>query len=264
MKIVFFFVMTPLFVLELYLYGAWMYSRKRSLQSGNPAYQMAVIGNFIGANLAAQVGLEEIGILLFAVGTLYYLLVFISIYQAISRGHQGTPSSDSREAKTTKFRALDSSLHPILFLFVAPPAAAALAQTQLTPDKQMNFLAKSFNFISLFIFLSLVRHLLLFVKDTPFSLSYWAYTMSMASLASSFIVYATSTKSTVSLYIGIGLAALASLLIIIVAVLTLHKVATGGLFPIDPVIAVSVISKDKKKEVILKDMSKSNDETKNL
>ena len=46
---------------------------------------MAVIGNFIGASLAANVGQYDIALAFFSVGCIYYLLVFISIYQAISR-----------------------------------------------------------------------------------------------------------------------------------------------------------------------------------
>ena len=85
MKVLFFVIMAPYFFLDLYLYGAWMYSRKRSLRSGNPTYQLAVIGNFFGANVASRVGEREVSLMLLAIGTVFYLLVFISIYQAISR-----------------------------------------------------------------------------------------------------------------------------------------------------------------------------------
>ena len=241
MKALFFVVMTPLLVLELYLYGAWMYSQKRTLRSGNPAYQLALVGNFVGANLAAQVGLDEIGLFFFAVGTLYYLLVFISIYQVISRevGGDSFAGRDAVHRPHSKFRSIEPFLHPILFLFIAPPSAAALARTQLTSDKQMDHLAKSFFFISLFLFLSLLHCLILFLKHTPFTVSYWAYTFPMAALGSGAIEYATTTKSDVALYFSLILAGLATAVILIVAILTVYKALVTDLLPNDPVIHVA-------------------------
>eukprot|EP00118_Oscarella_pearsei_P017394 m.171741 g.171741 ORF g.171741 m.171741 type:complete len:492 (+) comp39074_c0_seq2:98-1573(+) len=271
MKVLFFVVMTPLFMLELYLYGSWMHSQKRSLRSGNPTYQIAVIGNFIGANLAARVGLDEIGLLLFSVGSLFYLLVFISIYQAISRetshhSHEAEPAvshtASSSHAPHNKFRSLERFLHPVLFLFVAPPAAASLAWSQVGSDGKMNYLAKSLHFISFFIFLSLIRHLILFVKDTPFSLSYWAYTFPMAALGTSSLEYATSVDSEVALYLGMVLASLAMLMILIVAALTVCKILCGdGVLPNDYVIGVCVEQKKDGKKVISQALSPFSVET---
>ena len=247
MKVLFFILMTPLFLLELYLYGAWMYSQKRILRSGNPAYQLAIVGNYIGANLAAQVGLDEIGLFLFAVGTLYYLLVFVSIYQVIFAESGGLSfaetDADSRRHHK-RFRSIELHLHPILFLFVAPPAAAALAQAQLTSGKQMDHLAKSFFFISFFLFLSLLHCLVLFVRRAPFTIGYWAYTFPMAALGTSATEYATTTKSDVALYMSLILAGLATAVILLVAIVTVCKVVVSGVFPNDPVMHVLAGQRD--------------------
>jgi hypothetical protein len=144
------------------------------------------------------------------------------------------------EHHTGKFPNLHPSMHPVLFLFLAPPAAAAVAWSEM--HSSFDSLSKGLFFFSLFVFLSIIRHLRLFVKDTPFSLSYWAYTFPLAALASASTEYARSeTRPLIAPYVAWILVAAASILILVVAVITVYQTVVGnGVFPNDDVVGVCV------------------------
>ena len=154
------------------------------------------------------------------------------------------PDNHSRPADhehhTGKFPNLHPSMHPVLFLFVAPPAAAAVAWSEM--HSLFDSLSKGLFFFSLFVFLSIIRHLRLFVKDTPFSLSYWAYTFPLAALATASVEYASSeTRPLIGPYVAWTLVAAASILILVVAAVTVYQTVAGnGVFPNDDVVGVCV------------------------
>eukprot|EP00118_Oscarella_pearsei_P011248 m.74065 g.74065 ORF g.74065 m.74065 type:complete len:612 (+) comp35875_c0_seq1:306-2141(+) len=144
-----------------------------------------------------------------------------------------------------KFPNLHPSMHPVLFLFVAPPAAAALAWSQYYGNESSD-LSKACFFVSLFLFFSIIRHLMLFVKDTPYSLSYWAYTFPIAALATGAIDYANmQPNNNLAIWLAFGIVVVATILIFIVAGLTIYQIVAGkGLFPNDDVVGVCVNTQD--------------------
>ncbi|CAM9863246.1 unnamed protein product, partial [Ascophyllum nodosum] len=90
---VFIFCICVLLYLEMTLYGRWLFDQATSLEKANPAYQIAVVGNFLLASLGTKVsgsnGVEtacaEISLMFFAVGILYQLTVFMAIQQSSAR-----------------------------------------------------------------------------------------------------------------------------------------------------------------------------------
>ncbi|KAI3982571.1 hypothetical protein MKX01_031310 [Papaver californicum] len=61
--------MTPVFYLELKIYGQWLSGGKRRLcKVANPSTHLSVVGNFVGSILAAKVGWHEPAKFLWAVG----------------------------------------------------------------------------------------------------------------------------------------------------------------------------------------------------
>ena len=69
---------------------------------------------------------------------------------------------------------INTKLHPIYFLFVAPPAAASIAWSRISGEFDM--LAKSLLFISAFLYMFMVIFNSSFLRNAPFSLAWWAYT----------------------------------------------------------------------------------------
>ncbi|KAE9459494.1 hypothetical protein C3L33_08613, partial [Rhododendron williamsianum] len=103
--------MAPIFFLELKIYGQWLSGGKRRLcKVANPSSHLSVVGNFIGAILAAKVGWVEPAKFLWAVGFAHYLVVFVTLYQRL-------PTSE----------ALPKELHPVYSMFIAAPSAASVA-----------------------------------------------------------------------------------------------------------------------------------------
>lgn len=63
-----YFLMAPIFRLELKVYGQWMLGGQRRLSSvANPLNHLSVIGDYVGALLGASMGLREAPLFFFAV-----------------------------------------------------------------------------------------------------------------------------------------------------------------------------------------------------
>ena len=103
----------------------------------NPTSQMSVIGNLIGSTAAARMGWNETALMLFSLGMVHYLVLFVTLYQRLS-------GSDK----------LPAMLKPVFFLFFAAPGAASLAWGSISG--KFDITAKMLFFLSIFLFMSLV------------------------------------------------------------------------------------------------------------
>lgn len=136
-----------------------MISNSRNLQYGNPVYQMAVVGNFVGAGFGAKLW-RDTSVFFFGVGAAFQLLLFVTLFQRASQTR-----------KSGAVWAIPELLHPVVFLFLAPPAAAAGAWAALTGkfgDASLMMLS-----LSLFIWMILVRYIHVFYVNR-FAMSFWA------------------------------------------------------------------------------------------
>ncbi|CAI0417419.1 unnamed protein product [Linum tenue] len=130
--------MGPYFFLELKIYGQWLSGGKRRLcKVANPSSHLSVVGNFVGAILAARVGWLEAAKFLWAVGFAHYLVVFVTLYQRL-------PTSE----------ALPKELHPVYSMFIAAPSAASIAWETIYGE--FDGLSRTCYFIALFLYVSLV------------------------------------------------------------------------------------------------------------
>lgn len=130
--------MGPIVFLDLKIYGQWLSGGKRRLcKVANPSSHLSVVGNFVGAILAAKVGWEEAGKFLWAIGFAHYLVVFVTLYQRL-------PTSE----------ALPKELHPVYSMFIATPAAASIAWGAIYGE--FDGLARTCFFIALFLYCSLI------------------------------------------------------------------------------------------------------------
>lgn len=133
--------MGPYFFLELKIYGQWLSGGKRRLcKVINPSTHLSIVGNFVGAILAAKVGWEEVAKFLWAIGFAHYLVVFVTLYQRL-------PTSE----------ALPKELHPVYSMFIAAPSAACLAWRAIYGE--FDSLSRNCFFIALFLYISFVARL---------------------------------------------------------------------------------------------------------
>ncbi|KAD2392914.1 hypothetical protein E3N88_39891 [Mikania micrantha] len=75
-------LMTPIFILEVKIYGQWKSGGQRRLSKvANPVNHLSIVGNFVGALLGASIGLKEGPIFFFAVGIAHYTVVRVNFFR---------------------------------------------------------------------------------------------------------------------------------------------------------------------------------------
>lgn len=127
----------PVLLLDVKIYGQWFTKGKRFLSAvANPTSQLSVIGNLVGSQAAAHMEWKETAVLLFSLGMVHYLVLFVTLYQRL-RGDR-----------------LPAMLRPVFFLFIAAPSVASLAWESIAGAFDMG--SKMLFFLSLFLFTSLV------------------------------------------------------------------------------------------------------------
>ncbi|MCD7468717.1 S-type anion channel slah3 [Datura stramonium] len=222
-------LMTPIFCLELKLYGQWMSGGQRRLSKvANPSNHLSIVGNFVGALLGASMGLTEGPIFFFAVGLVHYIVMFVTLYQRL-------PTNET----------LPKELHPVFFLFVAAPSVASMAWA--TIQGSFDHGSKIAYFIALFLYFSLAVRINFF-RGFKFSLAWWAYTFPMTGAAIATIRYSLVVTNLVTKCLAIILCALSTLTVTGLLVTTMiHAFVLRDLFPNDISIAISKRPKTTRK-----------------
>ncbi|XP_042506317.1 S-type anion channel SLAH3-like isoform X2 [Macadamia integrifolia] len=214
-------LMTPIFCLELKIYGQWMSGSQRRLSKvANPSDHLAIVGNFVGALLGASMGLKEGPIFFFAVGLVHYMILLVTLYQRL-------PSSE----------ALPKELHPVFFLFVAPPSVASMAWAQI--QGVFDYGSRIAYFIALFLYFSLAVRINFF-RGFRFSLAWWAYTFPMTGASIATIRYSDEVTNMGTQSLSIVLSGISTFTVVALLLTTiLHAFVFRDLFPNDIAIAVS-------------------------
>ncbi|XP_020210537.2 S-type anion channel SLAH2 isoform X2 [Cajanus cajan] len=214
-------LMIPLFCLKLKIYGQWMFGGRRMLSKvANPTNFLAIIGNFVGALLGASMGLKEGPIFFFAIGLAHYMVLFVTL-------HQMLPTN----------KTIPKDLHPVFFLFVAPPSVAATAWAKI--QGSFHYESRIFYFVAMFLYLSLAVRVNLF-RGFKFSLSWWAYTFPMTAAAIATIGYSNQVTNVVTQTLSVILSLISTFTVTSVLVSTiLHAFVLRDLFPNDLAIATS-------------------------
>ncbi|KAL7229846.1 hypothetical protein ACSBR2_008408 [Camellia fascicularis] len=214
-------LMTPIFCLELKIYGQWMSGGQRRLSKvANPSNHLAIVGNFVGALLGASMGLKEGPMFFFAIGLSHYMVLFVTLYQRL-------PTNET----------LPKELHPVFFLFVAAPSVASMAWANI--QGSFDYGSRIAYFIALFLYFSLAVRVNFF-RGFRFSLGWWAYTFPMTGAAIATIKYSNEVPNIVTKSLSVILSCIATLTVTSLLVTTiLHAVVLRDLFPNDIAIAIS-------------------------
>ncbi|XP_019450410.1 PREDICTED: S-type anion channel SLAH4-like [Lupinus angustifolius] len=193
----------PILVLDVKIYGQWFTKGKRFLSTvANPTSQLSVIGNLVGAQVAARMGWRESAICMFSLGIAHYLVLFVTLYQRL-------PGNNN----------LPPMLRPVFFLFFAAPSMASLAWNSICG--KFDTASKMLFFLSLFLFMSLVSRPLLFKKSMKkFSVAWWAYSFPLTALALASSEYALEVEGLMAHAIMLVLSTLSVLVSLLLIVFT--------------------------------------------
>ncbi|KAI3774891.1 hypothetical protein L1987_49454 [Smallanthus sonchifolius] len=193
----------PIFILDVKIYGQWFTKGKRFLSTvANPASQLSVLGNFVGARAAAHMGWRESAIIMFSLGLVHYLVLFVTLYQRLS-GNSCMPAM----------------LRPVMFLFIAVPSMGSLAWDSISGTFDSS--SKMLFYLSIFLFLSLVSRPNLFKKSMKkFSVVWWAYSYPLTVLALASTEYAQEMKTTLAHLLMLILSGLSVLVSFVLMVYT--------------------------------------------
>ncbi|KAI4340903.1 hypothetical protein MLD38_025697 [Melastoma candidum] len=220
-KYVWYVLMTPLFVLELKIYGQWMSGGQRRLSKvANPSNHLSIVGNFVGALLGASMGIREGPLFFFAIGLAHYMVLFVTLYQRL-------PTNET----------LPKDLHPVFFLFVAAPSVASMAWAKIQGTFDNG--SRIAFFVALFLYFSLVVRLNFF-RGFRFSLAWWAYTFPMTGAAIATVRYSNEVTNVVTQGLAAILSTVAVLTVTSLLVTTIiHAFVLRDLFPNDMAIAIT-------------------------
>ncbi|GLJ45601.1 hypothetical protein SUGI_0959950 [Cryptomeria japonica] len=201
--------MVPLLALELKIYGQWFLGGKSRLLSrvANPSTQICVVGNFVGATLAAKCGWKESAVFLFSVGISHYIVLFVTLYQKL-------PSNSS----------IPKQLHPVLFLFIALPSTACVAWESIAGSFEN--VARITYFLALFSFMALVVRINLF-RGIRFSAAWWACAFPLNSLAIATIHYAQQMSSPVVNIMADIFSVISTLCVLFLSLATIINIQIG-------------------------------------
>ncbi|PWA55717.1 C4-dicarboxylate transporter/malic acid transport protein [Artemisia annua] len=193
----------PIVILDVKIYGQWFTKGKRFLSTvANPASQLSIIGNFVGARAAAMMGWKESAMIMFSLGIVHYLVLFVTLYQRLTGGS-----------------CMPVSLRPVMFMFIAAPSMGSLAWDSISGTFDCS--SKMLFYLSLFLFISLVSRPRLFKKSMKkFNVVWWAYSYPLTVLALASTEYAQEMKSNVAHLLMLILSGLSVLVSFVLMVYT--------------------------------------------
>ena len=174
------------------------------------------VGHFLVGVQSDYVGYEDIGFFSFSVGTVFFFLVFVGLFQNLNR----LPKRQRED--------------PVLFLFIAPPAAASLSAATLFGDGSYGSVAKFYYFLGLFLYLLLLRLVRYFVQ-AKFSVAWWAYTFPMSITGTAALSHVRTESMLCFKIIAAGLAGIATLWTLVILVRSIISAFQHELF-VDPVV----------------------------
>lgn len=230
-------------LLSLYLYGEWLFG-SALIEVTHPVLFMQVIGYFLMGNLAASLMLVEQARALIAIGILFWTVVFVTNFQ-----HTSSALMNRMEKPA-----------PTFFLFIAPPAQAAIALSTLAaastgtlgadgfvvPAADFDWPphAKAVLYVDLFIYLIIFRVFPAFWTQ-KFAIVWWAYIFPLSAAAGAALARGRFTDGLFWPILSGLLVAIATLALAIVAVSTFWGITQGRLPNNPAAIAAYQTSKGK-------------------
>ena len=194
-------------VLTIVIVNVW-FEAERPTSSINPAWFIPAVGNVLVPLAAAPAGKDLVAWFFMSIGLFFWVILGTMVFYRL----------------VTK-PPLEPPMQPTLAVMLAPPSVAFLAWMSISGE--LNGPGYFFYSIALLTFLVLVAQVPRFLR-LPFFPSWWAYTFPLAAFTVASFRFVEACGLTPGL-IHIVLAAVASLVIVLVAVRTLVAVFRGEL-----------------------------------
>ncbi len=260
-KIAFFILAAYQTALSLFLCGEWLFG-SALIDVVHPVVFMQVIGYFLLANLAARLFYVQLAVACMSVGAILWFLLFVTNFQHTS----------------TALERRSEKPQPTFFLFIAPPAQAAIALFLIgaaleggggIPNSigllrvpltvKWPLLASVALYIDLFLY-GLIFRLFPSFWAHKFAIVWWAYIFPLSAAASATVIRSRGDSATIFWPILSGvLVTIATIAMIIVTVATVWGLKAGKL-PCNPN-AVTAYRDYKERHVVLKMPTTSNHPT---
>ena len=190
--------------LTLAIFGSWIHHAHYDIKHANPAWFIPVVGNIIVPLAGVRLASPELSWFFFSIGLVFWLvLLTIVLYRLFF--HEPLPAR----------------LTPTLFILLAPPSVGFIAYTSLTGD--VDAFGRVLYYTALFLALLLASNAVRFLR-LPFFISAWAYSFPLAALTLATLVMSTRLPDPVFTLLGVGLLALLTLVVAVLAVRTLIAV----------------------------------------
>jgi tellurite resistance protein len=215
-EVVLFILLAYHMLLALVWYGDWLYATRHTLRRISALYFMAVVNFFTLSSVAAACRKIELARYLFMLGCLFWLLIFISAFSFLSNSFaEGTETPS-----------------PTLFLFLAPPASAALsclATSRASAETLLSDKLRFFAAVTCFTYLLLLRLFAVFYR-LRFTVAWWAYVFPLGN-AGALAVELTSVydDARVAVLVAVVAVTVCMLVVVLVSGLTARAVWKGEL-----------------------------------
>jgi tellurite resistance protein len=187
---------------------AFWINRNLELNHSNPAWFIPIVGNVLVP--VAGMGFVDVNLLMyyFAVGLFFWVILTAILINRIIFHHQ-----------------LAVKFIPTLFIFIAPPAVAFIAYMKMNHMQYDMFASSLYNLALFFTFLLFFMYKN-FLK-LKFFISWWAFTFPLTAIAIASMLAFKVTHIVLYSYFAYLFIAIASLVVLIVAIKTIQHMLKG-------------------------------------
>jgi tellurite resistance protein len=196
-------------LLTLITISGWIHHSHFEILHANPAWFIPVVGNILVPVVGTGCVPVDVSWFFFSIGLVFWLvLLTIVLYRLFF--HEPLPAR----------------LTPTLFILLAPPSLGFLSYLALTDS--LDAFARILYFTALFLALLLTSNALRFFR-LPFFISAWAYSFPLAALTLATLEMGARSAQAFYTGVGLGLLAVLSVVVLLLAGKTLQAAFTGRL-----------------------------------
>ncbi|MDW3206698.1 MAG: SLAC1 anion channel family protein [Alphaproteobacteria bacterium] len=197
------------------IFTSWI-SRDVEISHVAPVWFIPIVGNLVIPIVGAPLGYTDIGWMMFAVGLLFWVILFTIVFYRLLFERQ-----------------LEGPLRPSLFILIAPPSLCFIAYAVLNGGV-VDGPALMFLGIALFTLLMLLPQVPTLLR-LPFGLNWWSYTFPLAALSVACTLYADVADSETARVLAVAVFAVTALAVAVVTVQTIRYILAGKVFqPSEP------------------------------
>ena len=173
-----------------------------------PVWFIPVVGNLVIPIVGAPMGYTQLGWMIFAVGLLFWLVLFtVILYRLIFE------------------RPLENPQRPSLFILIAPPALCFVSYVVLKGGL-VDGVASMFLGVSIFMLLILLPQVPALMR-LPFGISWWSYTFPLAVFSVACTLYADAVNHAAAAALSVAAIIGVSMIVLLVSVQTIRFVMAG-------------------------------------